>query len=345
MAGGYILYGMDASYFTQKVLGLFTYKQIPTDYRRKTLGVRKEVEAKAGTRLMPVVVTPEEEWMWDSTPIALEMERRFLDSAILPPSPALYAATRILEDFFDEWPTRQALHFRWFHDECVQVAGGSLARDSAGVPQGAELDAEGEKMVGEVLDVIKRWGRSTAEKVGAGADKHAEMEGEYLRLVELLDAHFAAHPFLLGPRPSLADFALWGGLEAHFLFDPIPKALTEAHAPNVCAFHQRLNALTASDAPNWPEEDSVPETLAPVLQHIGLGFHLFLEANKDALADGRKELMLDFGYGPNTMRTRSYAEKTRKDTSDALSALGEEGKTAIRRELGDFGVLEVYDAA
>jgi len=41
-------------------------------------------------------------------------------------------AARILEDFFDEWPTRHAVHFRWLYEEDIAVAGESIARDLAG---------------------------------------------------------------------------------------------------------------------------------------------------------------------------------------------------------------------
>jgi len=344
MGASYIVYGVEASYFTQKVLGLFSYKEIPTEFRKKTLAMREEVEARAGTRLMPVVVTPEEEWLWDSTPIAFEMENRFPESTVLPPSPVLRIAARVLEDFFDEWPTRHAVHFRWLYEENVAVSGESIGRDLAGIPQDAELDEEGRTIVERTKTTVAEWGRNTAEAVGAGAEAQAEIENDWIRLVELLDRHFARHAFLLGARPSLPDFALFGALHAHFLFDPRPKELTQEYGPNVVTFRERMLEARASRAADWPEEDALPETLDPLLQHIAMGFHRFLATNKAALEAGEDTLTLDLGHGSRQMRPRRYAEKTRRDTASALAGLNEADRVAVSRAFSPSGALAVYEA-
>lgn len=342
MSDRYIVFGVDASYFTQKVLGLLAYKEIPVDYRKKTLAVREEVEAKSGTRLMPVVVTPEDEWLWDSTPIAFEMDRRFPESALLPPDPVLAVTARILEDFFDEWPTRHAVHFRWLYEEDIAVSGESIARDLAGIPQNAELDAEGRALVDRAKATVADWGRQTAENVGAGAQARAEIENDWIRLVELLDQHFRRHSFLLGERPSLPDFALFGALDAHFLFDPRPKALTREYGPSLADYRDRVLAARASSAAPWPKTDEPPETLAPLLQHIAMGFHRFLAANRAALVAGESSFELDLGHGPRRMRPRRYSEKTRADTARALAALSGPERARIEAVLGPLGVLDIH---
>ncbi|RMF12980.1 MAG: glutathione S-transferase family protein [Alphaproteobacteria bacterium] len=342
----YVIYGLDASYFTRKVLGFFHYKQIPYEYRHKTITVRPVVEKKAGTHLIPVVVTPEGEWLWDSTPIAFEMDRRFPDTALLPPletHPVLHLTGRILEDFLDEWPTRQALHFRWMMDSGIHVGGDDLARDSLGVPKGGRLDAEGAQMVFKMREMIRQWGTEACRKVGADRRASAEMEGEFVRLIQLLAQHFDWSPYLLGERPSLADFALYGGLEAHFLLDPIPAGLIERHAPALAGWTERLRELVADDGvPDWPAEDRVPETLAPLLQYVGLTFHEFLKANRAALEGKEEWLTLDLGYGPTRIHSRGYAEKTRRATAAVLTDLPEEAAEAVKRGLDPLGVLEAY---
>ena len=342
MSDPYIVYGVDASYFTQKVLGLLAYKEIPVDYRKKTLAVREAVESKSGTRLMPVVVTPEGEWLWDSTPIAFEMDRRFPDSSLLPHSPVLRSAARILEDFFDEWPTRHAVHFRWLYEENIAVSGESIARDLAGIPQGSELDAEGRALVDRAKATVTEWGRRTAMAVGAGPEAQAEIENDWIRLVELLAQHFRHHAFLLGARPSLPDFALFGALHAHFLFDPRPRDLVLEYGPGLRDYRDRLAAATASQAAPWPKADELPESLAPLLQHISIGFHRFLGANRAALAAGEDSFDLDLGYGPRHMRVRRYSEKTRRETAEALAALPEGEREAVVDALGPLGVLDAY---
>ena len=51
----------------------------------------------------------------------------------------------------------------------------------------------------------------------------------------ILDAHLASRPYVLGGRPAMADFGLWGQLyEA--ATDPTPGALMRASSPNVMAW-------------------------------------------------------------------------------------------------------------
>ncbi|MFQ5347315.1 MAG: glutathione S-transferase family protein [Rhodothalassiaceae bacterium] len=336
----FTVYGVEASYFTRKVLALLAYKGLPTDFRRKTLMVAPEVEARAGTRLMPVVVTPEGEWLWDSTPIAFAMERRFPESPVLPPTPVLHVTARILEDFFDEWPTRQALHFRWYYAPDREHGGGSVARDILGIAQDAPLDAEGEAMVEKARASVESWATRTAAAVGADAAAREEMTGEFVRLVAILDRHFADVPFLLGDRPTLPDFALAGGLAAHFLYDPTPRGLIERHGPNLIAYHERLQAARADSVPPWSENDGFAETLAPLLQHVALGFHNFLKANHAALSAGHKELTLDLGYGARRLSTRRYTERTRAETAAALAGLDPAARSRAEAALAPLGVLE-----
>ncbi len=341
----YVIYGLDPSYFTQKVLGFFRYKEIPHEYRWKTLTAAPEVEKRAGTKLIPVVVTPERAWLWDSTPIAFAMDRRFPDSALLPPietHPVLHVAGRILEDFFDEWPTRQAVHFRWVMDTGVYTSGTEIALNQIGLPGDAKPDAEGEEMVFKLREMLKAWGLDICRNVGADRRHAEEMEGEFVRLMQLLAQHVEWEDFLLGPRPSLPDFALLGALVGHFLRDPIPARLIERHAAGVADYATRLEKARASTAPAWPQEDVFAETLAPLLQYVGLTFHTFLRANRKALTEEREWLAIDIGYGTTRMKTRKYAEKTRRMTADAIAGLPADARRRVEEALEPLGVLDVY---
>ncbi|GEQ96962.1 glutathione S-transferase [Iodidimonas gelatinilytica] len=343
MSAPYIIYGMDASYFTQKALSLLSYKEIPTDFRKKSIAVRAEVEQKSGTHMMPVMVTPQDEWMWDTTPIAFELDKRFPKSAILPPAPLARIIARILEDFFDEWTTRAAIFFRWNSPEDIAHSGDSLARDAVGIPQNIPLDATGQKLVRQARDMIETWARKTIEKLDAHNNAHGEIIGEYSRLMTLLDQHFAVSDFLLGSKPCLADFALQGALTAHFLFDPTPRMLTEKIAPAVVAYQQRMKAAKASRlGEDWPMMTTVPETLAPVLQHIAMGFHAYLAGNQKALKAGRTMVDVDLGYGPRTIIARPYTEKTRIETAKDFHSLSPEDQKIVSKALSPLGVMEAY---
>lgn len=337
MTQPFIVYGMEASWFTRKVLALFAFKEIPHDFRRKSVEVREEVERRSGTRLMPVVVTPEGEWLHDSTPIALALETRFPESPLLPSAPLALAVTRLLEDFFDEWPTRQALFYRWGAPEDRAVGGGSIARDLLGLPQGVELDPGQAEMVERAIAMVEGWMTKTAVRIGADRSAADEMEGEFVRLVGLLDRHLATSPFLLGARPTLADIALQGGLAAHFLHDPTPRRRIAGHGPALIDYAERMAAARASEMPAEAPFEAIPETLAPLLQHVALGFHAFLRANHAALAAGADRVEIDLGYGRRSLAVRRYSETTRAETAAALADLPPEALAPLE----PLGVLDV----
>ena len=342
MTDAYIVYGVGASYFTQKLLTLMAYKELSVDFRKKTLTNRDDIEATAGTHLMPVLVTPSGDWLYDSTPLAMMLDDEHPATAVMPPAEPDTALDRtlcrLLEDYFDEWLTRPAMHFRWFHEADRQNTGMGLAMDMAGLAPDTAVDETNRALVDNVLDFLTRWGRSKAPKIGAGEDQAEWVAGDFTRTVSLLSQHLQAHRFLLGDRPCLADFALYGPLKAHFLADPTPHALIDNHGPALLDFAGRMAAVRAAAAPEWPRLNAVPETLAPVMQHIGGDFHAFLRANRQALRDGRKDVTIDTGYGPKTLAARSYTERTRAETAAGLALYDDATRTRLAQALEPLGV-------
>jgi len=155
--------------------------------------------------------------------------------------------------------------------------------------------------------------------------------------------HFESHPFLGGVRPTLADFALYGGLSAHFLLEPETRRRTLAGGPGLEAYRQRMEAARADSMPAWEKEMELPPTLARLLRYVSAGFHPFLEANRRALATGNAHFSLDTAYGARRFAARAYSEKTRAETAAALAALSAAQQASLATTLGPLGVLEVYD--
>ena len=156
MSDLYKVYGARASYFTQKMLGILRYKEIPHEFLKKTLALREEVEKAAGTRLMPVIKTPEGDYLFDTTPMALEMDRRFPGSDLLPEAAIPRITARVIEDFLDEWFTRFVLNFRWFHVRDCEHSADSITRDVIGVEADAELTAEQQTIYDTVSSTLQR---------------------------------------------------------------------------------------------------------------------------------------------------------------------------------------------
>lgn len=339
-ADNYIIYGIDPSYFTQKGVAILRYKGLPFEYRHKTMAIRQEIEQKAGSHLIPVVVTPEGKYTYDTTPVAMALDARYPEGAMLPPvegTPRQRIVARLLEDYFDEWVTRLVIHFRWFNEADTNTSGVMIARQSVGIPEGAKLTAEQQVMVDTTLATVLGWGRGTCEKVGSGEKDAAQVNEEFARLLECLEGHYSKCDYLLGPRPSLGDMALWGGLEAHFLLDPTPRAIIERDAPALLAFHCRMKDARGASAAGWPANDAIPESLTPLLKLIGETFHRFLPLNAAALAAGEKSLEFDFGYGSRTISTRKYTENCRAEIAAEVAALSDDDREKVKAFLDPLG--------
>ncbi len=343
MAAPYRVYGMDASFFTRKVLAFFAYKDIPTTYLKKTVAIKDEIEEKSGTHLMPVVQTPEGTWLKDSTHIAFEMDRRFPETRLLPDMPLARTITRIIEDYIDEWLPISAMHFRWTNEPDRSQASQSLARDFVGIAQDAVLDPQGKTLVRSAQDMISHWAMKTTEKLDCGLDARPEIEGDWIRLVTLLNQHFNRSDFILGQRPCLADFALYGAVVAHFTFDPTPRKIITHHGRHLMDWRNRMEKIRAHPEPvDWPVIDSVPETLAPLLQHIAMSFHTYLFGNHKALHNNQKFVSLDQGYGPRQIIARRSTERTRLETAQDFADFSDNDQQMVRFHLEPLGVLSAY---
>ncbi len=341
--GNYIIYGVDASYFTQKALAYFAYKGIPFEYRKKTLLVKDEVEEKSGTHMIPVVVTPEGDYIWDTTPIFLGLEEKFTAGGILPATPRQRIVARLLEDSLDEWVPRIVVHLRWCNDEDAEVSGGAIVRDLLGVSAEAVLDEQQQAVFDQAFARLREWGLSTCEKVGSGRHDAAQVEEELGRFFVCLEAHLRDSRFLLGERPSLPDFTLMGALQAHFLFDPTPRALVGQIAPSLVRYHGDMAAARASEmAGEWPADDEVPLSLTPLLQQIGATFMRFLALNTAALAAGEKSLTIDLGHGERVISIRRYTEKCRAEIAAQIAALDEADRASVEAILAPAGCWDAY---
>ena len=76
--------------------------------------------------------------------------------------------------------------------------------------------------------------------VGCTEQNRPIIEESYRFVLDTLDRHVRHLPFLLGSRPSLADFGLYGQLQI-LSVDPTPAAEMRARAPDVFCWLMRLD--------------------------------------------------------------------------------------------------------
>ena len=110
----YTLYGTEFSLYTGKARAYLHYKGIPYREVLSTVGVYKKVIVpRTGVRFIPVLATPEQEYIQDTTDIIDFLEQRFPERRVYPGTPRQAVVARLLELYGDEWLLIPAMHYRW----------------------------------------------------------------------------------------------------------------------------------------------------------------------------------------------------------------------------------------
>lgn len=256
----YLLIGADISYYTGKVRSYLRYKGIP--FREITASAEvyaKTIVPKTGVRFIPVLVTPDDEAVQDTTEIIDFLEKRFPEPGIYPETPIQHLVALLFEIYGDEWMVIPAMHFRWTYDESAH----QLIREFGEVSMpGATPELQ--RRVGEQASAFFR---KAPAALGVSEETIPAIEEWTMELLGRLNAHFSEQDFLLGTRPSIGDFGLMGPLYAHLYRDPVSGRIMKEHAPEVCAWVERMNSPVPNSG-KFLAEDEAPRTLRPILKRM-----------------------------------------------------------------------------
>ena len=258
----YTLYGWHLSYFTGKVLCYLRYKQAPFVLQPVNLyTLTQRIKRETGAVVMPVMVTPQGRWIQDSSVIIDHIETLHPAPSIIPGTPVQRFAAYLIEAWGDEWWVPIAMHTRWSHPENYALfehdAGRALLPHWPGFIQRRAV-----RFIAQRL-------RRMLPSVGVRAEQFGVMDAWTEHMLDLLDAHLAQLPFLLGGRPTLADFGLVGTMYGHLGRDPWPARELIAKRAHLRAWLDRMAAPAAPTrgAPLFPD-DRIAPTLLPVLRAI-----------------------------------------------------------------------------
>lgn len=255
----YRLYGAQISYFTGKVRAYLRWKKLPYVEIPADANVYRDViMPRVGFPVIPVVVTPQDETLQDTTEIIEALERRHPEPSIQPPSPTQRLVAALLELYGDEWLVIPAMHYRWHHDR--DWALGEFGKLIAPDANPAEQHEIGAKRAAPFA--------RAAEGLGAQPHMHTAIEASYEALLRELDAHFRQYDYVLGSRPSMADFGLIGPLYAHQYRDPTSGELMRRLAPAVARWVERMQEPPRPRRGDFLPDDAVPDTVLPVLARM-----------------------------------------------------------------------------
>jgi glutathione S-transferase len=290
-----------------KVRSYLRYKGVPHEWIPRSAANQAEFQKHAKLPLIPLVITPDGEGLQDSTPVIEHFEAKTSGPSIVPDDPALAFLSALIEEYADEWGNKWMFHYRWSYPADCWATAERIALQMMG-HQGALAVAQARAAVAERMT-----GRLGF--VGSNPVTRPLIEASFRQVVEILDRHLAARPYLLGGRPAMADFGLWGQFY-EMATDPTPGAHMRTSAKHVVAWVERMVAPKAEGSfESW---NALSGGLMPLLkQEVGALFLPWSAANAAAIQKGEKSFEVKlagaaWSQEPQKYHARSLAEIRRK---------------------------------
>jgi glutathione S-transferase len=253
MSKPWIFYAAPMSYFSAKIRPALQYKKIEFTEVWPTRDVLKQIQDKTSVRFIPVIETDSGEILQDSPRMLERIEDLRPNPPIFPEDPAVRIVAEVIQDFCDEVLVAQALHWRWSFPE-----------------QRTWVEADWEVIFGSLATSLADRMAGYLTLVGITDRTRQGAEDWFDDLLGILQAHFAESRYLLGDVITIADYALFGPMFAHFARDPVPARIVRSRAPNVMAW---LHEVSAAGPPApWAGPPEVRETLVPLLDRIAASF-------------------------------------------------------------------------
>jgi len=275
-----LLLGAQCSRYSARVRSYLIKKRIQYVERVATVWTYQVTIARRfGDAAVPVLITPEGEWIADSEVILDRLEARHPQDPILPPDPVHAFFTTLggvwASEFWQQVDVATRWQGRtdnpWWYEELGEGMGFGFPKALKNAFAGkvartiqAHLPRLG--VTAETKPLIWRWARQN---------------------MDALDAHFAKYPYLLGERATRFDFGLIAPFYAHLVQDPWSRDEFILPRPHLHAWVWRMNQpYLTLEAPPFPVVGTaLPATLQPIIRSV---FDEFLPYVEGTLAELRQ---------------------------------------------------------
>lgn len=269
------VHGLDLSYFTGKLEAYLRGKQIPYELIEMDTADFKRCGKATGVAQMPQVEWTNGQWLSDTTLIIEFLEKLTPQTTVMPQNSSMRFIAQLLEDFGDEWLWRPALYYRWAHAQDARLMSHRLAD-------------------GMMRDVplpffMRRWAILNRQRFhflwldGVRSNTAKRIEAHYLETLNALESVLKKTPFLLGQRPTLADYGMYGSMFRHFFCDPTPARMMRMQAP---AVHEWVARMWNTDLHTFNDiafATEISEEIQPLIEIVCQEFLPYMQANEDAV--------------------------------------------------------------
>ena len=323
MTEKYTIYGNDLSPYSVKIRSYFRYKNIEHEWIERNLKTQKTFNKLAKIQIIPLVLCPDGEVLQDSTPIILKMEKEFIKKPVVPEKPVLSLLSRLVEEYADEWAVKHMCHFRWHYEENLDAAGKRFAK--LYVPQTIQQIAWLRTLfLNKATNAFKARMSKRLWVVGSNEITKIPIEESFKNLIELLDKHLEARPYIFGSKPSIADFALWGHIY-NANNDVTARELIQKHVPKLNNWIERMeDPKEMGDFETW--HDLKPTLLPLIKEEVAETFLPWVMANNEAVKNNKDKVSI-------TLKGRPFEHKVtsvQKFHAKSFSLLMEHYKSISR---------------
>jgi len=326
----YRIWQSQCSPYSYKVMTYMNYKGIPYKRVNANMADLDWVKKVAGQSIVPVLLTPDDQVMQDSTPIMEYFEEKFPDKSTIPDDHRLAFIMWLIEDFSDEYIPRMQIHTRWGNEQNSQTLSHKIARNILyGMPGMQAKD---------LAPVILNRQSGFLTHLGLESDEaKANLDQQVLDLLAILEQHFEQYQFLLGGKPSIADFALFGPLKIHLYDDPQSNQILETNAPRTVQWLHTIMELGdtrgcvgQTEFGDWLDiNEACPESLTALLSFIAKTYIPLGNASAEAAKDRNKTFEANI-YGVNArFSTHQYRAWAFEQTQLRYKNLSDNEKNAL----------------
>jgi len=330
MVDHFRIFGAELSPYSVKVRSYFRFKQIPHEWIIRSAAVMDEFTKYAKLPIIPLVVSPDEQSLQDSTPIIEQLEQQFPDSSIYHEDPLVNFVSSMIEEFGDEWGNKWMFHIRWARDIDQLNSARRIAYLSQPEADSEQLDA--------LTEQIRQRMVSRVWFVGSNEQTAPQIEASFQLAAEQLDLHLSTRAYLLGGRPSFGDLGLWGQVY-NIWTDPTYCAMIEAKYPHLLAWIQRmLWPRIEGDFEHW---ETLKPSLKPFLKtQIGDLFMPWTQANAAAISHGDDEFSVQLNGHTWTQKPQKYHAKSFQALREKYVALGNHPElNELLQKIGALGAF------
>ena len=276
--------GGQESYFTGKLEAYLRAKGIPYENIPFTMDGVAQAAVHTGYFQIPQVACPDGSWLIDTTQIIDYLDGLHPEPRTFPLDPAANFIALLLEDYADEWLWRPAMHYRWSFKDGAELLSSWLAEHT--LETGGSLAEAKATWIERQKGIFVDGDGVTSETQGA-------VESSYHHALTALEAIFKTRDFILGDRPTQADFGFMGPIFRHFFCDPDPARIMRDTAPGVHEWVARMWNMKPQRFSSSAQVEVISTDLGGLLEPVASAYLPYLLANQKAVIAGRNEVNYD----------------------------------------------------